>query len=266
MNSLYNSAGRSYYLNVPRTYNKKPTALVVVCHGGGSNAQGVEWESRFSEISEKYGFIVAYPNGTGYFRKLYWNDGRPYADGSPNRTDDVSFIKRMVAEIRSRYNIDTNRVYAAGYSNGGQFTHRLGQQTTIFKKIAVLAGQRGPYDFFPAPYTFLPVMLVTGLRDYFAPYFGGCPDLNTKFDSCIRPFQDCLSDWQIFNSCSYNKIQELLGVDCIKTTWSGAADVVSMVIKEAGHTWAGGRSELAMLGPVYPEILLSEEMWRFFQN
>lgn len=69
---------RRYILHVPVSYTKtKPTALFVVLHGGGGNGRNAEEMTGFTEKSEKEGFLVLYPYGTGRFdtRFLTWNAG-----------------------------------------------------------------------------------------------------------------------------------------------------------------------------------------------
>ncbi len=41
---------------------------------------------------------------------------------------DIRFFDQLLKELSSKYAIDTNRIYAAGISNGGAFVHLLAAQ------------------------------------------------------------------------------------------------------------------------------------------
>ena len=51
-----------------------------------------------------------------------WNVG---ANWDGNFYDDVTFIAEMIEDINSNFNIDMNRVYASGMSNGGYMAYEL---------------------------------------------------------------------------------------------------------------------------------------------
>ena len=39
--------------------------------------------------------------------------------------DDVLFIDALIDSLKNQWRIDTNRIYACGYSLGGEFTYEL---------------------------------------------------------------------------------------------------------------------------------------------
>ena len=43
----------------------------------------------------------------------------------PTILDDIFFVEAMIDALASHYMIDESRVYACGYSNGGEFTFEL---------------------------------------------------------------------------------------------------------------------------------------------
>src|SRR5215212_4696596 len=45
--------------------------------------------------------------------------------GWREQADDVGFVDAMLADLRARLPLDTARLYASGFSNGGEFTARL---------------------------------------------------------------------------------------------------------------------------------------------
>src|SRR3954467_10790170 len=79
---------RSYLLHVPRKQLKEaPSALVLMFHGGGGTPAFAARDSRFSELADREGFLVAYPEG----HKKSWNDGR-YADSIGAQRDQVNDV------------------------------------------------------------------------------------------------------------------------------------------------------------------------------
>jgi len=107
--------------------------LVVAFHGGGGQAQSLIEQSMFSQVADQNNFIIAYANGTGdpsttnntNLAGLTWNDGICCGYAKQNHVDDVAFTKYVINEIESNYSIDPTKVYAVGFSNGADLTHRL---------------------------------------------------------------------------------------------------------------------------------------------
>ena len=72
---------RSYLLHVPPALPAGSAPLVLVFHGGGGTGTGVERLTRFSELADREGVLVAYPDGIG----RNWYDGREFTSGSRAR-------------------------------------------------------------------------------------------------------------------------------------------------------------------------------------
>src|SRR6266852_4821262 len=68
---------RIYLVHVPKSYEgSKSYPVVLVLHGGGSNAEQMVRFCGLNEKADQAGFIVAYPNGTGWLQTmLTWNGG-----------------------------------------------------------------------------------------------------------------------------------------------------------------------------------------------
>ena len=57
---------RTYLVHVPKSYDgSKPFPVVLVYHGGGSNAEQMVRFCGLNEKADQAGFIAVYPNGTG---------------------------------------------------------------------------------------------------------------------------------------------------------------------------------------------------------
>lgn len=129
----------------------------------------------FDALASTGGAVVAYLDGY----QGQWNDARA-ASSFAARTeniDDVGFAGAMISKLRSSHQIDSSKVYAAGFSNGGQMVIRLVHQAPgLLAGAAIIAAtQPAPDNFLlaSAPSVPLPVMLIHGTRDPIAPYDGG---------------------------------------------------------------------------------------------
>jgi poly(3-hydroxybutyrate) depolymerase len=120
--------------------------MVVALHGGGGNAQFVQAHLKMDGVAEKYGFIVAYLDGSqagsrGATKMLAWNAGSGCC-GEPYRrkVDDVGYISGAVHYLEQKYGIDPGRVYGIGHSNGAMMTQTLMCETDLYRSAISLAG------------------------------------------------------------------------------------------------------------------------------
>lgn len=120
---------RLWYEYVPEHVKreKKPVPLVINMHGRGGSAESFMDLSGMSCVAEERGFIVLFPeagisqqNPKGIQNVLLWNGS--YRD---QKIDDVSFILEMIRDVKKRYAIDAERIYACGQSSGGMMTSEL---------------------------------------------------------------------------------------------------------------------------------------------
>ncbi|MFN8547042.1 MAG: dienelactone hydrolase family protein [Candidatus Eisenbacteria bacterium] len=81
--------------------------------------------------------------------------------------DDLKFVRTMLTELQGRFSIDSERVYAVGFSNGGKFAARCAVELSDRFAATVSSGGGGalPSDTTLTPVGMLPVMLEFGTRD-----------------------------------------------------------------------------------------------------
>lgn len=91
-------------------------------HGGGGDIDGQIFADNMSAIADTAGFIIVYPQA-----RPDPNDGGSanWLHKDPTDVDDVFFVETLIENIENQYEIDENRVYACGYSLGGEFTYEL---------------------------------------------------------------------------------------------------------------------------------------------
>ena len=122
-----NGKTRAYYFFIPSTLKPGSTApLIVTLHG--SNRTGVTLVEKWKDIAKKEGIILAGPDAT---------DLRGW--GSPQ--DGPDFLKDLVEELKTKYPINTKRVYLFGHSAGASFALQIAlMESQYFAATAIHAG------------------------------------------------------------------------------------------------------------------------------
>ena len=167
-NIIVNGKTRSYWLHVPKNC-PAGAPLVVAMHGAGGSSN--DQSPHFNEIADTAKFIVAYPQGEPIYFPVFggtvngWN-----ASGEDNA--DVAFFKAMVDEIGQNYQIDRNRVYCCGFSNGGMNAYALANACSdVFAACASISGF--PLNEFHLHHTGqrpVPFLHIHGKKDDFVKY------------------------------------------------------------------------------------------------
>ncbi|VAW28047.1 LpqC, partial [hydrothermal vent metagenome] len=143
-NIVVDGTTRRYAIYIPKDLANSPHPLIFELHGGGVYIEDMTGEGGLKTPyklwmnkadSEK--FIVIFPEGlNGIYGKPTWNDCRGNATVS-STANDISFISKLLDEVSASYNINANRIYASGTSNGGLMALRLAVE--LSDKIAAVA-------------------------------------------------------------------------------------------------------------------------------
>ena len=130
--------------------------LVFSFHGRGDNMQNFQYTNVHVAWPEA---VVVYFQGLSTGRGLPgWQAGRG-ADGDR----DLKLVDVALASLREAYNVDADRIYATGFSNGGMFTYLLwAERPGIFAAYAPVAGRLRESVELTQP---RPVFHVAGRRD-----------------------------------------------------------------------------------------------------
>lgn len=158
--------------------------LLFVLHGGTRSKidMRVGPMGEFLGLADQYGFFVVLPNGvdpetgeSGVNGSFNWNDCRNDAGASATSADDVGFIGALINWMDENRNIDLQRVYVAGGSNGGMMAYRLAFELSdrVSAVAAVIANLPGNSECEPHPAHPISVLLMNGTLDIFIPYAGG---------------------------------------------------------------------------------------------
>ena len=257
---------REYLLYVPRGYDRaKPAPLVITLHTSMSWNSSAMAISQWNLVADENGFIVVYPDGTGFGPKSWEMTGSE----TPSHMPDVIFISQLIDKLEASYNIDSKRIYANGMSNGGGMAFVL--SCTLSDRIAavgmVSAGLDPGWDWC-TDHRPVPVIAFHGTADPVCPYNGGYSKLAGGTFPSVPGF---LANWSQRNRCGSSPVESAVAADVTRLQYTNCADdaaVVLYTIKGEGHQWPGGKRVSAewMLGPYRPSIDATREMWAFFHE
>jgi polyhydroxybutyrate depolymerase len=267
---------RGYRLHVPpRLDREQPVPLVLVFHGGGGDPAGTERLTRFSELADREGFLVVYPEGVG----RNWNDGRenPYSGAFRDAIDDVAFVAALLDSLAAEFRIDLRRVYATGISNGAIFSHFLA--ANLSSRIAAIAPVAGsiavPFDARFGPAQPVSVLIINGTEDPLLPYQGGGVAGGRR--GRVIAVEEGARKWAGADGCTMAPESRSLadaepgdGCRVLSYTWNGCRSGTQVVLYRldgAGHTWPGGAQYLPdfIIGKVCKDIDGAAEIWKFFK-
>lgn len=167
----HNNEIREYVSYIPNSYDGTfAVPLVFNFHGFGGSASEYMSYADMRVIAESDTFILIYPQGTCSDGSSHWN---PCPIGGDNKStaDDIGFVESMINEISSQYNVDMDRIYATGYSNGGMMAYGLANYKSDL--IAAVASVSGSMLDCTAPTSHpMPVIHLHGTSDGVIPYNG----------------------------------------------------------------------------------------------
>ena len=161
---------RTYIVHIPKGYDpKKPAPVVLALHGAAMNGSMMVWFTGLNKKSDKAGFIVVYPSGTGTGPFLTWNAGGFKGKMAEGKADDVAFIGKLLDDLGTVVKVDEKRVYACGMSNGGMMCYRLAAE--LSDRIAAIAPVAGTIAIDESkPKRPVPVIHFHGTKDTFVPF------------------------------------------------------------------------------------------------
>jgi len=265
---------RMYRVHVPAKVDPAvPAPLLFALHGGGGNMDYQADDARYGLVpkSEREGFVLVLPNGfskreTGKFAT--WNAGHCCGAARDRNVDDVGFIRQIVARLTRQMNIDHDRVYATGMSNGGLMAYRLAcEASDVFKAIAAVAGTDNTRSCAPAhPVSVLHIHAVNDTHVLFTGGAGpGAQEISVVTD--FTSAADTVSKWVRLNGCvaAPRRIVEKAGAYCeVYSPCRGKVEVQLCVTQTGGHSWPGAQKTRGE--PASQAISANDVMWEFFSR
>ncbi|MDA9774460.1 T9SS type A sorting domain-containing protein [Saprospiraceae bacterium] len=245
---------REYSIYIPASYDGIASfPLLFNFHGGGGDIASQIAIADMSPIADTANFIVAYPQA-----RQDPSDGNSFnwIPKTPGTFDDVPFISSLIDTIASNYQIDQNRIYACGYSLGGDMSFELGCK--LSNRIAAIAPvartmQANPNSFC-SPVHPTGVLTILGTDDFISPYngiiFGGVE----YYLSAAATH----SYWASQNNCNPTATMATVSPSVERYTWStasGCAYVEELKVIGGGHDWPGSFGNMTIDANI--------EIWQF---
>jgi polyhydroxybutyrate depolymerase len=257
---LHKGLNRKYRLHLPPAFTSQESLpLVFNYHGFTSNGTQQELMSDMNAVSDTARFLVCYPEGIN----ASWNVGWVFG----STADDVGFTAALIDELYGKYNIDQNRVFACGMSNGGFMSYRLAcELPSRIAAIASVTGSMVPQALTSCkPGRPVPVMEIHGTADNIVNY-NGSPLI-------AAPIPDVLRLWQKNNGCDETpekaEIPDVNPGDGTTTErWvyqncESNGQLVHYRVRNGGHTWPG--SEIPGMVTSL-DFHASTVIWQFFNS
>lgn len=242
---------RTYRVFVPSSYEPGTTApLVLGLHGGFGSGEQFERDNGLERALSRRGMLAVFPDGVrGPGRGIRtWNAGACCGWSAAIDVDDVGFLGALVSKVQRRYDVDPNRIYAVGHSNGAMMSLRLACDLPgVFAAIAPVAGAID--DTRPCrPRHRMNVLLIHGLRDRNVPYRGGVGEGYSQVD--YASVAQAVDRWRRINRCAgaaaVTVVGDLRTKDAQGCDPGGAVRLRTLI--DGNHEWPGGADRAFIAG------------------
>jgi polyhydroxybutyrate depolymerase len=259
---VHDGLTRTYTLYIPANYNATNAHPIVFnLHGYTSSGTAQASLTKMNAIADTAGFIVAYPEGTlDNSSQPYWNSG--YGTG----VDDIGFMDALIDTIVANYNVDLQRVYSTGLSNGAIMSNTLA--CALNHRIAAIAGVAGTMSVAQnascSPSNRIPVLHIHGTSDVVVPYAG---------NAALLGVNALIAHWRTHNglttastTTSFSNINGFDGstADLFRYETGSNYPVHLIRVNNGGHSWPG--SGVFVSGNTNMDFDASLEIWKFFNQ
>jgi polyhydroxybutyrate depolymerase len=256
---------RSYFLHIPPGLAAdKPLPLVMAFAGGHMEGEDegsyMVMTTGFNDLADAHGFLVVYPiaeadYGGAYPGLFSWNFNVCCGYAGQNNIDEEAYIRGILSDLGAIARIDSKRIYAAGFSNGGDFVYQIGcEMSDMFAAIAPVAGflTTNPCQ----PKQPVSVVHVHGLNDNYAGDTATMMMNGVLTDTVEQSVEQGIANWVQLDGCTGAAQVEKQGL-ATHTAYSSCREGTAVElysIEGWGHVWPS---------PAFPTFS-SQMIWDFF--
>ncbi len=246
---------RSYLLYIPAAYNgHTPWPLVLNFHALTGSAQSQMDISRMNGVADREHFLIVYPEGLPVGS---YNSGWNIPGNSITGTqDDLQFTSDIIDDIYANYNLDISKVYATGWSIGGEMSFYLA--CAMSDRIAAVASVSGLMLDATisqcSPDRPVSMLQIYGTDDNVDPYNEKAPQFWSNYNNCD---QDVLvTELPDIDPNDNSTVTFFDYQNCDENT-----QVHFYRVNGGGHAWPGSFS----MSTLNQDINAHEVVWSFFQ-
>jgi polyhydroxybutyrate depolymerase len=273
------SGGRTREFNVrlPPGYDgATPLPLLLVFHGGNGEGATLQDALGFDAYTDRDGAIAVYPDGV----EKNWADGRGTTDASQAGVDDIGFVADLIDHLSTHLNVDDQKVWATGVSNGGFFTQHLACELSdrIDAVAPVISALPTAALDTCRPGDALPMLAIQGTEDQFITFAGGDASHDTLGlgdGGAIESADTTRAFWAERYGCDPTPtVTALDPVDPQDPTraelyaYRGCdadARIDYYIVTGMGHTWPPNSGVAPRVsGPASPQLDATALIWAFF--
>jgi polyhydroxybutyrate depolymerase len=186
----------------------------------------------------------------------------------------VAFFDQLLDKLAAAYSIDANRIFVAGYSDGGLMAFRLG--CSMGKRIAAIAAVAAALPKETSgrcePARGIALLMINGTSDPVIRYGGG---LEKGTALTTLPVEATAEKWAELDRCVGKPALTALsprdkhGMQTRVETYSGCRDgaaVALYAIEGGGNTWPSGDEFMSQkeVGKTSTDLDADEVIWKFF--
>jgi len=144
--------------------------VVIFFHGSNGSGKSFSHQINFNKLAERENLLIVYPDS----KVGNWAEGCGCNIADRLQIGDVEFVKVLIEELVQNYSIDTNNIFAIGYSQGGLFVNRLGCEMAEYFRglIIVSASMSVPLSNHCKPNGLIPISIIQGTEDNVLNYNG----------------------------------------------------------------------------------------------
>jgi polyhydroxybutyrate depolymerase len=262
-----NGVSRAYRIYIPASYivSSAPVPLLFNFHGYTSNNVQQELYGDFRPIADTANFILVHPQGLVIGGSTGFNNFGVIG----SLPDDVGFIDQLIDTLKANYNINLNKVYSTGLSNGGFMSYDLAcLLSNRFAAIASVSGSMVSTHLAACnPSHPTPIMQIHGDADPTVSYTGvggiiACTHIDTLIKWWVTK-NNCTGTPNMTNVPNTSTTDGCNAEHYVYNNGTKGSTVELYKIIGGGHTWPGAG---ITIGVTCQDFKASKEIWRFFNQ
>ena len=206
--------------------------VVFLLHGMGDGPGAVRDAGAWTDAVIARRFMLVTPSGVANS----WNAGLCCGIAKGTEIDDTSYLATLVDEIARRPDVDADRIYMAGFSNGGMMTYRF---SCVSDRLAAIASVSGTKVITCPPKRPIPMLHIHGTGDDTVPYDGGAGIAAAIMGVTFPPVPTMVDQLATDDGCTAAPSKRTSGEVTIEE-WSGCgagARVRFVTIAGWPHQW-----------------------------